>query len=583
MADEQVNYDEIFSDGRQRGYQMFATAGGAPKTYTRLYLYPAENVISKSQNVKALFEAYGGFMPIPVSPSELEYSRAADHNEAYGITSGGLLQRNLPKLWRLSIHSYAPKDIWERAFHNRSQDKQWSGVYTQQSFVDYINALMRYKVPFLLYDSSNPERIKHSGELWCIEEFTYKMQPHDDIDYELKLIEWREPRVKVSEMEMRDIGTKTPDTPQKTRKGSGKAIMVFGYTDARAYNHGSIYPPEMTAIFLTSDGRKYGMKNMSAVMNAYSNVLVGVADYSATTTYGTYNILYSQSVGAGKGNVNIPVTVQIITPGENAKKSMLNEIASHIKRTMLNQMLASAEIKHQTIVIGGKVSYETSTDTRSTIDNALTTPQYATDAQTDVAWTHRYGGSRLDRNAWCRKLETRTNVSKYELHVKTPKASLTLLLTQTITFSVSLSETGVVFPVMYKVQPLKGNSPDKLYDAKQTWLTPKENTIETSYKHYLSTLNSEYAVSKDVDTKLSAEATQWSTTMDKNAYDTYLASLQKEAVDTPIVNTDNESTVVPPPIHGGIVNPTLTEVRAWESKYGQKYPYPHTSKYRPWE
>ena len=269
--------------------------------------------------------------------------------------------------------------------------------------------------------------------------------------------------------------------------------------------------------------------------------------------------------------------------GENARKSVLNTIASHIKRTTLQQMLTVAELKPQIIVIGGKVSYETSTDTRSTIDNALTTPQYSTDAQTNVAWTHRYGGSRLDRNAWCRKLETRTNVSKYELRVKTPKVSLTLLLAQTITFSVSLSETGIVFPVMYKVQPLKGNSPDKLYDAKQTWLTPKENTIETSYKHYLSTLNSEYAVSKDVDTKLAAEATQWSSTMDKGAYDTYLASLQKEAVDTPIVNTNNKSTAVPPPIHGGIVNPTLTEVRAWESKYGQKYPYPHTSKYRPWE
>lgn len=534
MADEQVNYDEIFSGGRQRGYHMFATAGGSPKTYTRLYLYPAENVISKSQNVKALFEAYGGFMPIPVSPSELEYSRSADHNEAYGITSGGLLQRNLPKLWRLSIRSYAPKDIWERVFHNRSQDKQWSGVYTQQSFVDYINALMRYKVPFLLYDSSNPERIKHSGELWCIEEFSYKMQPHDDIDYELKLIEWREPRVKVSEMEMREIGTKAPDTPQKSRKGSGKAIMVFGYTDARAYNRGSIYPPEMTAIFLTSDGRKYAMKNVSKVMNAYSGLLTGVDDYSATTIYASYTILYSKSVEIGKGNVKVPVTVRMIMLGENAKKSVMNEIASHIKRTMLHQMLSVAELKPQIIVIDGKVSRKTSTDTRSTIDNALTTPQYSADAQTDVAWTHRYGGSRLDRNAWCRKLETRTNVSKYELHVKTPNASFSLS-PLAVSFSISLSETGIVFPVMYKVQPLKGNSPDKLYDAKQTWLTPKENTIETSYKHYLSTLNSVYAVSKDVDTKLAAEATQWSSTMDKGAYDTYINSLKNEATDTAIV------------------------------------------------
>lgn len=575
MADEQVNYDEIFSGGRQRGYQMFATAGGAPKTYTRLYLYPAENVISKSQNVKALFEAYGGFMPIPVSPSELEYSRAADHNEAYGITSGGLLQRNLPKLWRLSIHSYAPKDIWERAFHNRSQDKQWSGVYTQQSFVDYINALMRYKVPFLLYDSSNPERIKHSGKLWCIEEFTYKMQPHDDIDYELKLIEWREPRVKVSEMEMRDIGTKTPDTPQKTRKGSGKAIMVFGYTDARAYNHGSIYPPEMTAIFLTSDGRKYGMKSLSKIMDAYAGLLLGESDYSAATTYGTYNILYSQAIGANKGNINIPVVVQMTYPGENARKSMMNTIASHIKRTILHQMLANAEIKHQTIVIGGKVSYETSTDTRSTIDNALTTPQYASDAQTNVAWTHRYGGSRLDRNAWCRKLETRTNVSKYELFTRTPNDKLTLLSPKTLTFSAYLQETGIVFPVMYKVQPLKGNSPDKLYDAKQTWLTPKENTIETSYKHYLSTLNSEYAVSKDVDTKLASEATQWSTTMDKNAYDTYLESLEKEAIDTPIVSDEQQA------LGTAFPNASRFEVKTWEWQYGRKYPYP--TKWSSWE
>ena len=516
---------------------MLTTAGGSPTTYTRLYIYPDQRVVTKSKNVAELFEAYGGFMPIPVSPKSLQYTREADHTEAYSIMGGGLLQRNLPGLWHLTIESYAPKDLMERAFHNRSQDKQWPGVYTQQTFVDYMNALMRYKVPFLLYDSSNPERIKHSGEIWCIKSFEYTMQPHDDIDYKLELVEWREPTVKLSNVEMREIGTK-PEEPKKTRGGStGKALMVFGYTDVRTVNSGSVYPPDMRAILKGNKGAYFPVTNPSALRGAALYALKTQGNHTSIKPYGRYVVRFEQSKQMKDSRLIVPISLDIPKALSKQRKNAVADAISYIKRTLLHVILTDANAK--TYINDKEVRVLYSGAAGGLISNASDNPQYKADASSKPeAWKYRYGGSRLDRNAWCRKLAEVTNIRGMSIRIENEDDPTEAL---TVTVIVDIVEDSVMFPLMYKVQPISGKAPDKLYDSKQVWLTPKENTIETSYKHYLSTLQSEYAVSRYAPTEMAKEASTWQSS-DPEGMMKRLTEI--EAKDAPVFKTPEYGTVV---------------------------------------
>lgn len=494
MAIKNVDPNQI-DDVIIRKRALLYHSGGAPTTYTRLYLYPALIEVAKSRNLNDLLNAYGYFMPIPVSPSSLQYKRSASHNEVYGIVSGGLLQRNLPKLWHLSIETYLPKDILERVFHNWSQDREWSGEYTQQHFVDYINLIMQYKIPLALYDSSSPERIRHNCEYWCIESFDYKMQPHDDIDYTLELIEWREPHVKLSDIEMTEITE--PDTQKpKVRRGSGTALMVFGDNDSRAFNRGEVYNPELRVVLLTST-RPLGYAARDDLKLAFEGAFGG--DFPSTRIDGTsWNAevtSVSHTEGSNEYKVNYRLTypkmMQHLATGQ-VRQSASDAMASKICEIIYNRLRKAGSEPFQTNPILTFAMGSKGGDLKST-GSLLQKLMSMQDA--DPALRSGSYESHLGLNAWCEKLEVRENIPRYRIHTRL-KVNHTgesqFFWNDYGTLKITLKSDGVWFKKMYVVRPIKGKKGkvvgDVAYDHKQVWLVPEENTIRTSYKEYVRTV-----------------------------------------------------------------------------------------------
>lgn len=474
---------------------MMWTAGGAPTTYTRLYLYPVEEVVSKGKNVRELLNAYGYFMPIPVSPASLEYGRSADHREAYSITNGGMLQRNLPGLWTLTVESYIPKDIYERAFHNWSQDKRWDGVSTQQSFVDYINTLMRFKVPFALYDSSSPERIKHNGEFWCIKSFSYKMNPHDDIDYKLELIEWREPKVRTGELSMTE---RTPDTTSKPtiRGGNGKAIMAFGIKDPRNYKDAHVWHPKLAGVFRRIAGERYGIVDLEQFKQAFKRAEPWNQEVHTTPDY-TVTVDYRGLGNPPRDAIVVPIIVRYnITAAirvQKVIKSVVRNEAIGIREAVEARYVGLSD-NGLTRTATGTVSVQSKTanaELTDTLNSGFTnelTQFYANTAQrlTDI---------KLNHNAWCEKLKVVNNIEQYYIEQSVgDRGIIADGLNYNWIWMVELRLKHVIWePECYVLRPIvKGTNVDVWYRANQSWLVPKQNTIETSYKEYFATVEGIY-------------------------------------------------------------------------------------------
>lgn len=494
--------ENMIEDAIIRKRATLFIGGGAPKTFTRLYLYPALVEVAKSRNLNDVLNAYGYFMPIPVSPDHLEYKRGASHNEAYGIVSGGLLQRNLPKLWHLSIETYLPRDIYERTFHNWSQDREWSGEYTQQHFVDYINLIMQYKIPLAMYDSSSPERIRHNCEYWCIEQFNYKMLPHDDIDYTLDLIEWREPHVKLSEVEMKEV-TQTPTGPS-TRRGDGTALMVFGDNDNRVFNRGEVYDARVKLAFsMQCDRTVLGYEKLSDLQRALGSMPSSEKSISASGWSATLH--YDETVSTSANTIKIPYTIEYGTEILPAFRKTLRNCAMHAMQCEFTEQVArtlksQAHIKLDADAIGyypyGGMEAQGS---RSNLNAVLLFSALNSGERT------QYDRGNLHINAWCTLREVRKNVPLYTIAVDAKKESYTehgVMGKEDGYVTISIKRKGVWFEEMYVVSPIAGTKletyvqnpkqttlrGDLYYDAKQSWLVPKQNTIRTSYKKYLATV-----------------------------------------------------------------------------------------------
>lgn len=467
---------------------MMWTAGGAPTTYTRLYLYPVEEVVSKGKNVKELLNAYGYFMPIPVSPASLEYGRSADHREAYSITNGGMLQRNLPGLWTLSVESYIPKDIYERAFHNWSQDKKWDGVSTQQSFVDYINALMRFKVPFALYDSSSPERIKHNAEFWCIKSFSYKMNPHDDIDYKLELIEWKEPRVRTGELVMTE---RTPSTPGKPtiRGGNSKAIMAFGLKDPRNYDNARVWHPGLIGMFRRIAGEQYTILDLAKFNQAFKQAEPWNDEVHTAPNY-TVTVQYRRVMNAPRDVIKVPIVVRYgiaaATHIQKTIKSIVRNEAIGIRRTIEARYVKLAD-NGMSQAISATVLVQSKTS-NAKLDNMINSG-YANEM------TQFHAETKLNHNAWCEKLKVLKNVPMYYIEQSVGDRGIEPVgVNYEWIWMVEMRLEHVVWqPECYVLRPIvKGTNVDVWYRANQSWLVPKQNTIETSYKEYFATVEGIY-------------------------------------------------------------------------------------------
>lgn len=492
--------ENMIEDAIIRKRATLFIGGGAPKTFTRLYLYPALVEVAKSRNLNDVLNAYGYFMPIPVSPDHLEYKRGASHNEAYGIVSGGLLQRNLPKLWHLSIETYLPRDIYERTFHNWSQDREWSGEYTQQHFVDYINLIMQYKIPLAMYDSSSPERIRHNCEYWCIEQFNYKMLPHDDIDYTLDLIEWREPHVKLSEVEMKEV-TQTPTGPS-TRRGDGTALMVFGDNDSRVFNRGEVYDARVKLAFSTrASMTPLGYEKLEDLYSSIRNVLSGPYQLFNNTGWEA-DLRWDNATwenGVGRIPYRMAYSVPAITNEATVRNSIMRVLQSSVDNTLAKEMRKQSAITLSTNTIGYRNygGYEASGDRV----NAMAGILFDT---LNTGERKALNRSNLHINAWCRLREIRRNVPLYtckDTAKTTEKRVEGGKIIERGYIELKIVREKVWFEVMYVVSPMDGTKletmtqkgeknprGDLYYDAKQSWLVPKQNTIRTSYKKYLATV-----------------------------------------------------------------------------------------------
>lgn len=478
-----------------------------PATWTWLFLTPSEYP-PIPESVKKEYEQFNTTLRIPVSPASMTFRRDADHNEVYGIARGGLLQRNLPKLWHTAIESYIPRRLFDREFHNtmvtttyedylQGRRKQFHVLnrrteYTQQKWVDYINLIMERKQVLTLWEESSTYRLFHECTQWCITHFEYKINPHDDIDFKLDLVEWREPKALVGEATL--VEKNDPEPPKKA--GGGNRLLVFGSYDNRAHNMGSVYPPAMTALVTMDEKRAFGIQmksdldlvlygNHTATTHRFGNMTanVGVVDSDR------YSVVLSKP-----GGWQLPISIpngqytpsQLVSKYGIARESLrVEEKEVFAKTAVLDAIYARARKLEQTnisVVIGANQSVE---------GNNRSVQQEAASRQTPSSG--KYNGVRhLWYDAWCDKLKTLKNVQNIRLRLELyaePTYTVSNSVITTVGFPIVIKQTSALwYKTMYVVRPHGGKEEDLIYERVQTWLVPKENTTPAGYKAYLKTV-----------------------------------------------------------------------------------------------
>lgn len=489
-----------------------------PKTHTDLFLRPAKEVFDRMSVVEQYPFEYD--LSIPVSPSVLNYKRDAEHNEVYSVVKGGMLERNLPGLWQVSVETYVPREIWERAFHNRrivkrskktndsdftkqefypqgTIDERTGRVESckyQQEFVNYVNRLMDWKVPCQLWDDSNPVRINHQPKYFCIKHFDYKMLPHDDIEYTLDLIEWKEPTVKVSDLVVPDEENETEEPKPKVPGASGNAIMAFGHSDRRNHNDGRVYSADTVAARINPDGSI--ITTMYKKPNTWRKQLIQLSDVigipgrisSHTSISSSGQWEYHEDYMTMEFEITHPIysqavsspTSQSYSAYEKVYPTEMKEIAQGVKS------FASNETKG-----GSKLFAKMDTGNENNANTQIKTLA---------------GGSlssNLNNNMWAKKIKMMKNVPAFHIEVEFDKSATEMLYHIDGNYIVTKATAkwkvarSVWYKTMYLLKPIAGK--DKVYDATFTYLCPLENTIVTPYQKYLNTFDAKFIGGKGTE------------------------------------------------------------------------------------
>lgn len=520
------SYDSrLTEEEAMAGYRAEGHSTGHSKTWTKLYfrlpeflmdawqLYDVESKMIRAMCIKDL--------TIPVSPSELNYKRESQHNEVYCIESGGMLQRNLPGLWRVSINSYIPHLLADRFFHNRQvsythskyekyirEKNDWTGMSIpstpyrgdginapgvgsggeslfQQYFIDTINDLMRYKLPFEMWDDSFPKRIKHAPKYWCIEHFDYKMLPHDDIDYTLELVEWKEPIVTVRDTK---IIEETPETPEEPKKvpGSGVSLLAFGWMDNRAFDGGRVYNPQLRAFVAVGSRTYYGLRNKSDLQSILSS----------SANFTDIFAKYAKRVGAKVGATSATVASSHLTMSGNTVSAGLVVRLHTQSGTSIDLNIMTSRIEPMASSMINDVVYDAINASKKAITSSAS---IHIQKETSAPGANN-GKSAFWHDCWCKKVK--------QLAVPTLRHKLISKPTVKINRDASSSDTWTVaftweshfveeqeekYSTMYIIQPKSGSQDDKLYDHKQTIMTPKQNTIKAPYQQYLNSMQTVYS------------------------------------------------------------------------------------------
>ena len=198
------------------------------------------------KDLQPYINAYGPSLRIPVSPSTLAINRAAAHNEVQSIMFGGVLERNAPGLRSFAISSFIPAtpyylgrgDYGFQNYYPWNEDmgdgkrKITNGTLkddnlccTQQGWISFVNLLMNRRI-ILKFHLIKAPTYRHRQEcmLVCIRNFTYAHNPHDDLDYTLELVEWREPAIRIGEEQI--IKNNEDDAPKPPKNKSGGKILL---------------------------------------------------------------------------------------------------------------------------------------------------------------------------------------------------------------------------------------------------------------------------------------------------------------------------------------------------------------------
>ena len=462
-------------------------------THSWLVLEPYDNNIPT--NLRKQYEAFGWKIHIPVSPKSLTHERDSEHAEVYGIAKGGMLQRNLPKLWHTRIESYLPAHLFERVFHQR-----WDGDegYSQQDWIDYINLLMQNKQPLKMWHEDTPHlRLKHMCTDWCIRHWEYKLLPHDDIDFVLDLIEWKEPKVILGEVVVN--ATEENEPPKKKVEGGGVHLLAFGSYDDRCVELGRVYADDIGGYATTPTGLEFGYKNLADLKKILKMVAenwkklsdsdIGLAGF---TPHASEPLAVVLSWVKASG-YTITVELRAHVTGD----SQLDPYGAKIIANQLKaQMSAYAEKGLDKVITQGKKrpnGYARPVNITLGADMSMPKEGGVSLGSQAVAQKSKRAGwvreSHLWWDAWCDKLSSRSDFT--HAPASRTKTAVTKIDTELglIFYEVEFVFTPkVIYKTMYKLRPTGGRDRDMVYTKSQSWLTPKENTIKASYKYYLKTV-----------------------------------------------------------------------------------------------
>lgn len=198
------------------------------------------------KDLQPYINAYGPTLRIPVSPATLAISKESEHNEVQSIMFGGILERNAPGLRHFAVTSFIPGtpyttgygDYGFQNYYPWAEDRgDGQRVYTngtledgnlictQTGWISFVNLLMDRRI-ILKFHLIKAPAFRHRDECFhvCIKSFTYQHNPHDDLDYTIEFVEWREPTIKVGEEQVIDVDD-TP--PMKKSPTGGKILLVM--------------------------------------------------------------------------------------------------------------------------------------------------------------------------------------------------------------------------------------------------------------------------------------------------------------------------------------------------------------------
>lgn len=200
------------------------------------------------KDLQPYINAYGPTLRIPVSPATLSISKESEHNEVQSIMFGGILERNAPGLRHFAVTSFIPGtpyttgygDYGFQNYYPWAEDRgDGQRVYTngtledgnlictQTGWISFVNLLMDRRI-ILKFHLIKAPAFRHRDECFhvCIKSFTYQHNPHDDLDYTIEFVEWREPTIKIGKEQVIDIAEDEPPAKKKSPTG-GQILLVM--------------------------------------------------------------------------------------------------------------------------------------------------------------------------------------------------------------------------------------------------------------------------------------------------------------------------------------------------------------------